>query len=446
MPTYLTSAEAAARLGVSRQSLYAYVSRGLLRAREAERARERRYLAADVERLAQQRARGRKPGEVAKATLDWGLPVLESGITLVEHGRLFYRGTSATELAAAATLEDVAAQMWQCDAAAAFGARAPARSRTLAGLQRHYRGQRAEASLLPLFAVASEDSATAAQQPCAADLVRGCADLLRLLAACLLGTRPDVAPLHLQCARAWGVDAAGAELIRMALVLCADHELNASSFTARCIASTGASLRAGVIGGLAALSGDRHGATTARGEILWDELGVERGRNAIERRMRERLARGGDLPGFGHHLYPDGDVRAAALLSRVLPRHRRWQQLAALASALTGQQPSIDFALVAVRRHLRLPVGAAFGLFALGRAVGWIAHGLEQRTQPGLIRPRAAYVGVRPVGGGLPGGLPGGPQVGSAAAPGREYRAGKRVAPRGERLVAEAIAPSSGRR
>ena len=59
----------------------------------------------------------------------------------------------------------------------------------------------------------------------------------------------------------------------MALVLCADHELNASSFTGRCFASTNASLRAVVVGGLAGLSGERHGATTARGEALWDELG-----------------------------------------------------------------------------------------------------------------------------------------------------------------------------
>ena len=100
MPDYLTSAAAAARLGVSRQTLYAYVSRGLLHAEAGATPRESRYLAEDVERLAAQRTRGRKPKEVAKATLNWGLPVLESAITLIDDGQLFYRGESAVALAA----------------------------------------------------------------------------------------------------------------------------------------------------------------------------------------------------------------------------------------------------------------------------------------------------------------------------------------------------------
>ncbi|MBN3786673.1 citrate synthase family protein [Burkholderia sp. Ac-20353] len=392
MPDYLNSTEAAARLGVSRQTLYAYVSRGLLRADGTGNQRESRYLASDVERLAEQRARGRKPKEVARAALDWGTPVLESSITLIEGGRLSYRGVDALSLAASASFEAVAALLWQCEETTAFGDRAPPSSAALPALMKRYAGRRAEESLLPLFTVASEDAPTAIWQQSAQRQAQGCADLVRIMAACLLGTRPDTAPIHLQCARAWGVDRRGAELIRMALVLCADHELNASSFTARCIASTDASLRAAVIGGLAGLTGGRHGATTARGEAMWDEFGDD----DIERRMRERLSRGDDLPGFGHPLYPDGDVRAVALLSRVLPSHPKWRTLVDLGTSLVGQKPSVDFALVAVRRHLRLPVGAAFGLFALGRTVGWIAHGLEQRQHPGLIRPRAIYTGARP--------------------------------------------------
>ncbi|RKP46254.1 citrate synthase family protein [Pararobbsia silviterrae] len=394
MSNYLNSIEAAARLGVSRQTLYAYVSRGLLRAEPGEQQRESRYLAADVDRLAGQRARGRKPKEVAKAALNWGSPVLESSITLIEAGRLCYRGIDALELARHASFEDVAALLWQCDANQAFGHRAPTIPAVLRPLFKHYADQRAEQALLPLFAVASDDASTAIWQRAAERQAQGCGDLVRILAACLLRTRPDTTPIHEQCARAWGVGPQGAELIRMTLILCADHELNASSFTGRCIASTDASLRAVVIGGLAGLSGGRHGATTARGEALWDELG----NTHIERKMRDRLARGEDLPGFGHALYPDGDVRAAFLLSRVLPRHPQWKAMIDTGSALVGQKPTVDLALVAVRRHLRLPIGAAFGLFALGRSIGWIAHGLEQRTHPDLIRPRAVYTGIRPVG------------------------------------------------
>ncbi|NWB46579.1 citrate synthase family protein [Pseudomonas gingeri] len=392
MPNYLSSAEAAQRLGVSRQTLYAYVSRGLLHAETGDSHRESRYLATDVERLAEQRTRGRKPKELAKATLNWGLPVLESAITLIDDGQLFYRGENALELAASASVEEVAALLWQCDAKTAFGAPAPALAQTLPALMTHYRGRRAEELLLPLFTVASDDATTALWQTSAERRAEGCGAIVRLLAACLLDSTPDSSPIHEQCARAWGVDEDGADLIRMALVLCADHELNASSFTARCIASTGASLRAGVIGGLAALTGGRHGATTARGEALWDEFGDD----DIAKKMRERLARGDDLPGFGHHLYPNGDVRAAALLTRILPHHPQWQAIIDQAFTLVGQRPSVDFALVALRRHLKLPVGAAFGLFALGRSIGWIAHGLEQRGSENLIRPRAAYTGPRP--------------------------------------------------
>nr|WP_198981258.1 citrate synthase family protein [Herbaspirillum sp. ASV7] len=389
MTNYLNSTQAAARLGVSRQTLYAYVSRGLLHAEPGANQRESRYFADDVERVAAQRARGRKPKEVAKAALDWGSPVLESGITLIDGGRLFYRGADALKLADHVSLEELAARFWQCDRETAFGSQAAAAPAVLRALFKHYGDQRAEQVLLPLFAVASEDGATAIWQKASERQAQGCGDLVRILAACLLRTRPDTSPIHQQCARGWGVGHSGAELIRMALVLCADHELNASSFTGRCVASTDASLRAVVIGGLAGLSGGRHGATTARVEALWDEIGTR----DVERKMRERLSRGDDLPGFGHTLYPDGDPRASYLLSRILPRHPQWAAMVAAGTALTGQKPSVDFALVALRRHLRLPVGAAFGLFALGRSLGWIAHGLEQREQGHLIRPRAVYTG-----------------------------------------------------
>lgn len=393
---YFTATQAAERLGVSLQTLYAYVSRGLLRAEPGKTHRERRYRVADVERLAKQRTRGRKPKEVAKAALDWGMPVLESSITLIDNGRCYYRGRDALTMAETASVEATAAWLWQCDEASAF-AMDDTCGRPMAdwpvSLLERYRDQRAEKALLPTFTVASDDASTAIWQRDPMRVAQGSAALLRLMTACLLGTLPDNVPIHEQCARAWGVrDADGADLIRMALVLCADHELNASSFTARCVASTGASLRAAVIAGLAALTGGRHGGTTARNEAMWEEVGV----TDVAARMRERLARGERLPGFGHHLYPAGDVRASAMLARVLPAHPAWQTMIDAADALIGQRPSLDFALVAVRRHLNLPVGAAFGLFALGRTIGWIAHAMEQRESTQLIRPRAAYVGVQP--------------------------------------------------
>lgn len=393
MPSYLSAAEAAARLGVSRQTLYAYVSRGLLRAHEADDPRERRYRREEVERLAKQRSRGRKPKEVAKATLNWGLPVLESGIALIQDGRLYYRGIDAVQLAGWARVEEVAALLWQCEEEDAFPAEVPALPEAFRLVRAGYADQPPQQALPTLFALACGDESGAIWQANPLRRVAGYGELVRVLAACLLGSEASAAPLHRQCTDAWQLDEDGAELVRMALILCADHELNASSFTARCIASTGASLRAAILGGLCALSGGRHGGTTARVEALLDELGET---DDPEAALLRTLARDEKLPGFGHPLYPDGDVRAAALLAPILPRQPRWQALIVAVETLTGQRPSIDAALVLLRRHLGLPEGAAYGLFALGRAIGWIAHGQEQRADGQIIRPRAAYVGNLP--------------------------------------------------
>jgi citrate synthase len=398
MADYLSAAEAAGRLGVSRQTLYAYVSRGLLRAHETSDPRQRRYDLSAVERLATERRRGRRPKEVAKGTLDWGLPVLESAITLIDGGRLYYRGVDAVARARQASLEDIAALLWRLPAATAFGAGWPippaTPPETMAALTRHYADTPREEALLPLFAAASSDDATASWQRDPRRLAEGCGALVRTMLACVADAPATGAPVHRQLAAKWRLDPEQTDLARMALVLCADHELNASSFTARCIASTGASLRAAVIGGLAALSGGRHGGTTARIEALW--RGLDEGNLAVQ--LRRRLAAGEELPGFGHPLYPEGDTRATALLEPILPRFPRARDLVNAAEDLAGHAPNIDFALVALRRFLALPEGSAFGLFALGRTVGWIAHAIEQRETGQLIRPRAVYVGAMPNG------------------------------------------------
>jgi citrate synthase len=248
-------------------------------------------------------------------------------------------------------------------------------------------------SLMTLFAIAGRALPMDSWQAVTGRSVRPYGDLVRLLAGCVLGTPPRAKPLREQCATAWRLDERRARLVEAALILCADHELNASSFTVRCIASTAASLHACVLGGLAALSGPRHGGMTMRVETLWNE--VAEAANP-EMSLRARLERGDDLPGFGHPLYPDGDIRAQAILSRLPGRRQHWRPLAQAAEQLTGLQPSLDFALVALRRHLELAVGSALSIFSLGRSIGWIAHALEQRSQGTLIRPRAAYVGPMP--------------------------------------------------
>jgi citrate synthase len=392
MTDFLSAAEAANRLGVSRQTLYAYVSRGLLRAHETSDPRQRRYAVEAVVRLADQRRRGRRPREVAKATLDWGLPVMESAITMVQDGHLCYRGVDAVTLAKGATVEDVAALLWRLPASTAFGPEPPEMPAVIPALAHHLGAVPREEALLPLFAAATGDDGTAFWQRDPRRIAEGSGSLVRTLLACVAGVSPTTAPLHRQLAKAWRLDSDGADLIRRVLVLCADHELNASSFTARCVASTGASLRAAVIGGLAALSGGRHGGMTARIETFW--RGLDEDNLAVD--LRRRLAADEALAGFGHPLYPAGDIRAKVLLEPILPHFPLARELVAAAGHLTGHAPNIDFALVTMRRFLKLPEGAAFGLFALGRSVGWIAHAIEQRETGQLIRPRAVYTGPLP--------------------------------------------------
>jgi citrate synthase len=202
-----------------------------------------------------------------------------------------------------------------------------------------------------------------------------------------------VGQIHNRLALAWGAGPGGeaADLIRRMLVLVADHELNASAFAARVAASTGASLSAAALAGLATLSGPRHGGAVAAVRSLAREAAQLGPREAVARRLVE----GRFLPGFGHPLYPHGDPRAAALLARFSPP----PELAALQTtveAVTGLKPSIDFALMAACEALRLPEDAPFGLFATARCAGWIAHAIEQGQSDALIRPRARYVGPEP--------------------------------------------------
>jgi citrate synthase len=216
------------------------------------------------------------------------------------------------------------------------------------------------------------------------------AGLLESVADILAGPPPlgSIDPIHLRLARAWGSGPAEADLIRRALVLLADHELNASTFAARVAASTGAPIAACLLAGLATLSGPRHGGAGAAAIALVEDAE----RLGPDEAIARWLAHDRPLPGFGHPLYPEGDPRAEGLFADF----RIDDSLARLRKsvlAATGLHPNIDFALAAMTRSLRLPADAPFRLFALGRSVGWTAHAIEQVTSNRLIRPRARYDG-----------------------------------------------------
>lgn len=389
-PAFLSADQAAGELGVTRATLYAYVSRGLVRTHaDTGDPRRRMYSAADIGRLAGNKARGRKPDAIAASALDWGIPTLTSQITLIEGGRLFYRGQDAARLAESASLEETARLLWHCGPEDPFGAEPPSLPPQWPELAAAMAKRSAVDRCLALLPLAGT-STRMIWQRVPRSLWGDAATLTRLMVAAATGAAPSARPIHEQMAQALGTTQA--DLIRMALVLIADHELNASAFAVRVVASTGASLAACLAGGLAALTGPQHGGTTSLVEILFEE--TERVGDAAQV-VQERLRRGDRLPGFGHQLYPEEDARARALLPRLPPDRTREALIDAMAT-IGGKQPNIDFALVSLRRCLKLPPGSAFTLFAIGRTVGWIAHALEQQADGKLIRPRARYTGAPP--------------------------------------------------
>jgi citrate synthase len=394
MPSWLTSNDASKRLGVSRTTLYAYVSRGLIRSSPTPgHAHQRRYAAADVERLRSRSELRRDPGKTAERALHWGVPVLESAITLIESDHLYYRGYDACELATTRTVEEVAALIWtgsfDVDLFAATPLHVVAGGRAAADIPFVIRAQ----SMLPLVA---------AGDPLAYDLrPRSIAQtgwrIVNLLTSVAVESAELEGSIEETLHKRWIPKTPHAsELFRAALILCADHELNVSSFTARCVASAGSSPYAAVVAGLTAIEGAKHGGMSEKVESMFADL--RRARD-VRKALADRLRRAEPIYGFGHRLYPNGDPRAVLLMDLLAKRFAKSPEVAfarSVASAaeeLTGDQPTIDFALVALCRTLKLDAATPLTLFALGRSIGWIGHALEQYARDEMIRPRARYTG-----------------------------------------------------
>lgn len=405
MNDFLTAKEAAEMLGISVATLYAYVSRGMLQSEPTEgKSRARRYRRAEVAALLARQELRRNPTKAAETALSFGTPVLTSSLTLIDNGRLFYRGHDVVELSQKRPFAEVAALLWLGEwAATSLFAYEPTAAvwtqlapiiPLLTKLPPLARFQ----AVLPL--VEAMDLAAYGTTPLA--VAQTGVRLLKLMVGLVGENRPPSPqnkPIPAQLAQIWAVEAA-AGLLNMALVLCADHELNVSSFTARCVASSGSNPYAVVVAGLAALQGGKHGGSTERVAALLREVALpERATETVLGRLR----RGEGLPGFGHPLYPEGDPRGRVLLTAVAAAFPQAPAVA-LAQALTeavrqtmGKEPTIDLGLVLLAEVLGLPPSAPLTLFAIGRTVGWLGHAIEQYQLDQLIRPRASYVGVLPI-------------------------------------------------
>jgi citrate synthase len=392
-PLYLTSQEAAAELSISQATLYAYVSRGLVRSEPTgEGTRGRRYRAEDVRSLKNRRA----PLVEGQGLKSADLPVMDSSVSTITEDGPIYRGVKATALAENATFEQAATLLWDAKTSDPFAKGnlplvSPEMQAIIVAAEHAAPIDRAIAALS-----LATDADPAAYNTTPEGRAMTGAKILRLVVAAMLKTQPKGTTIHEQIVDAWSLDNPHAkDLMRRALVLLADHELNASTFAARCAASTGISLYDAVIAGLVALKGPRHGGVGPQASRLLDQL-LAGDAAAI---IREKVALGERFPGFGHMVYRDGDPRAVSLfaaLKKINIDRKLTVEIPERIREATGAFANCDYALAVMRRALAMPQGCETTIFAMARTAGWIAHASEQLESKTLIRPRARYVGPAP--------------------------------------------------
>jgi citrate synthase len=391
---YLSAREASAELAISPATLYAYVSRGLIRSEPSPDSRSHRYRAEDIRGLKERRVPSVEPRGFK--SFDPDLPVMDSAISTITEEGAIYRGVNCVDLAEKDTLEHAATLLWDVTGVDPFASdNCPHVSDEMRAIaEAAWRAAPIDRAIAVLALATSADPGAFTRAPEGRAMVG--ARILRLLVATMLNTTPSAEPLHLQIARVWAPDNKhAADLIRRALVLLADHELNASTFTVRCAASTGLSLYDAVIAGLVALKGPKHGGAGVLASRLVKML-IDHDPEPV---IRERVALGERFAGFGHGVYKRGDPRAMSLLNALThagAARKFTREVPDRIAEATGEFVNIDYALAVLAHSLRLAPGSELTLFAMARAVGWIAHASEQLQHGKLIRPRARYVGPAP--------------------------------------------------
>ena len=410
----LTSREAADRLGVRLETVYAYVSRGLLTSRRATTGRGSTFDRDEVEALLTRQRRGGRaePGAPSRPAA-WRGPVVDTDITLIEDGKLFFRGVDAVVLARAGGFERVAQWLWS-------GVTGPVHFRPspepLAAARAAVGALPATADLVSRLRVAV--GAASSADPLRYD-TRGPAVLAT--AAGLLATMVEVLPRadtgsgvrvrpgppepdgedRPLAARLWAglTPLAPTEgLLRCldaALVVLVDHDLAVSTVAVRTAASAHAHPYAVVATGLSAMEGPLHGAAST---LAYDVLGTCL--TADPRLVvAEHLRAGRPLPGFGHPLYPEGDPRASMLLELLGQDPAAAATVGAVQrlAAAGGLHPNIDLALAALAHAAQMPRDAGEVVFSIARSVGWVAHALEEYDETPLrFRGQGHYRGPRP--------------------------------------------------
>ncbi|WP_245667532.1 citrate synthase [Actinomadura macra] len=392
---------AAERLGVKPATLYAYVSRGVLRRRHAADGRRSLFDAAQVEEMARRGKPRRPPGP--------GELAIESQITALGPDRPYHRGRDVLDLASGAAFEQVAAWLWTGAPPCADAIWSP-RADGVAVAVAAQSGL--PAGLLPMDRLQLIAAALAATDPLRHHLdPEGVTTTARSLIAGLVEALPFAGepvperpsatePIAVRLWWRLCLDPPEPALLRAfeaALILLADHELAASTVAARVAASVRADPYAVVVSGLGVLSGPLHGGASYGAERLLAEIGDPAD---ASKALDGRLRAGERVPGFGHPVYRSGDARCAFLLDLVREAAHGHERLAAAEAVLTEARrrrlppPNIDFALAVLGAVAGLVAGSGEAVFAVARTSGWLAHALEEYGRTTPLRPRAVYTGT----------------------------------------------------
>jgi citrate synthase len=392
----MTAQEVAARLGVKLDTVYAYVSRGVLSAHRQPGSRRSTFHPEEVETLAR---RGRPRRTSRPAVLDL---IVETGLTTIAGQRLRYRGRDACKMAQTRSFEEAAHWLWTGRDDEPVLPWEPYPISLPDGLE-HARDRMrgavvAGSAIEPLRSDLSTPAVTASARRLIASMAAAVpaapADQVALLvlAGGRLPVRGSIA------GGLWG-RLAGSQpapslvsALNAALVLLADHELASSTVAARVAASVRADPFSVVLGGLGPIAGPLHAGASALVHPMIEDA-VARG---PERALAAALATHRHLPGFGHRLYPDGDPRATVLLDMIdtaapaVPSLRAARALIDAAGRHSRTRPNIDFALGAFSAAARMPATAGETIFTIARTAGWIAHAIEEYSEPPLrFRARA---------------------------------------------------------
>ena len=386
---YLSAEEAAALLGISLPTLYAYVSRKNIRSLKIPGTPKRRYWAEDIQRLV------KRPAE-EKHAFKRSSPS-DSAITLITDDGLFYRGHDVVELADSATVEEVAELIWQVPSA--FGPSLPRVPRDSVKLLKIYEHMSAQEKAIALFPLVQREN------PKAFDLstdsyARTGADVVRWFAALVVGaTEPSTQPLHEFITQACGAPPEHADLIRRLLILSIDHELDHTTHSVRVAATTGATPYYAVIAGLAAARGHKiaYGRNEAASRMI-EEICTAAD---PARPILQRYSQDGHIVGFGPNVHSVNDPRASNLMAALTAvfegdsEFAKLQKAFAVASELVAYPPEFILLVSFIGQKFGLH-GQEISLAGVGRLIGWIAHASEQYNQHHDARPRARYVGTLP--------------------------------------------------